>query len=858
MKKLFLIDGNACCYRAYYAIKDLRTSEGQPTNAVYGFVKILNMLIKKEKPDYLGVAFDLKAPTFRHQKYEQYKAQRKPMPLELVSQIPLIKDIVRAYNIPLFEKEGFEADDILATIAEKASKEEILVYIVSGDKDILQLVSDRVKVYNTHKEGLIYDSKKVKERYGVAPEKIIEILCLMGDASDNIPGVPGIGEKTAIELIKRFGSLEKVLANINEIKREATKNALREFGEQARIARDLLILDRNVPLKIDLERLRLKSPDKEKLNEIFTKLEFKSLLLNRNNNHSQKAIQKVDNLSEKEISLLRESSQFVFDIKLKDNFGIENISFILQGREIILPRENIQQLKPVFEDKNLKKIGHNLKPQIVALANLGFFLKGISFDTQIAAYLLTPEQSNYDLKTLAFIYLSETFSNPSPVIILRLKKVLEKRLKERNLFHLFTNVEIPLIKILADMEREGIGIDRNLLSKISANLEKKLRILNKDIYEIAGEEFNINSPLQLRKILFDKLKLPIVKKTKTGPSTSEEVLEQLSTRHSLPAAILEYRRLFKLKSTYVDTLPSLVNEKTGRIHTTFNQTVTSTGRLSSSNPNLQNIPIKSELGKEIRKVFVCRGLFLSADYSQIELRILAHLCGDENLIEAFRRDLDIHNYTASLIFSLPVEKIDAEKRRIAKTVNFGIIYGMGAHRLSQDLKISHKQAEEFINAYFKRYPGVKVYIEEQIKEAREKGYVRTMLGRRRYVSEINSEEHNVRGFGERIAINMPVQGSAADLIKMAMIDVCQEIEKRHLKTRLILQVHDELLFEVPEEELSANLLRKSGKVEKEAFSKGVKEIIKERMEKVMQLKVPLKVDIKVGRSWGELTNESQG
>ena len=426
------------------------------------------------------------------------------------------------------------------------------------------------------------------------------------------------------------------------------------------------------------------------------------------------------------------------------------------------------------------------------------------------------------------------------------------------MFHLFTNVEIPLIKILADMEREGIGIDRNLLSKISANLEKKLRILNKDIYEIAGEEFNINSPLQLRKILFDKLKLPIVKKTKTGPSTSEEVLEQLSTRHSLPAAILEYRRLFKLKSTYVDTLPSLVNEKTGRIHTTFNQTVTSTGRLSSSNPNLQNIPIKSELGKEIRKVFVSRGLFLSADYSQIELRILAHLCGDENLIEAFRRDLDIHNYTASLIFSLPVEKIDAEKRRIAKTVNFGIIYGMGAHRLSQDLKISHKQAEEFINAYFKRYPGVKVYIEEQIKEAREKGYVRTMLGRRRYVSEINSEEHNVRGFGERIAINMPVQGSAADLIKMAMIDVCQEIEKRHLKTRLILQVHDELLFEVPEEELSANLLRKSGKVEKEAFSKGVKEIIKERMEKVMQLKVPLKVDIKVGRSWGELTNESQG
>ncbi len=848
-KRLFLIDGNAYCYRAYYGVKDLRNSQGQPTNAVYGFIKILDMLIKKEKPDYLAITFDLKAPTFRHQKYEQYKAQRKPMPLELVSQIPLIKEVVRAYNIPLFEKEGFEADDILATISEKAVKEQMLVYIVTGDKDILQLVSAKIKVYNTHKEGLIYDSEKVKEKYGVAPEKIIEVLCLMGDSSDNIPGVPGIGEKTATELIKKFGTLEKVLANIDQIKREATKNALREFAEQARMARELVILDKNVPLEIDFNKLRLKSPDKKKLNEIFTKLEFKSLILNKNNNYPQRTIQKIDSLSEKQISQLKDSPQFVFNIKLKEDFGIENISFILKGREVTLSAENIQQLTPVFEDKKLKKLGHNLKPQIVALANCGIHLNGISFDTQIAAYLLTPEQSNYDLKTLAFIYLSQTFPGSSPIIILRLKEVLEKKLKEKNLFHLFANVEIPLIKILAAMEREGIGVDKDLLNEISANLKKKLRILSKDIYEIAGEEFNLNSPLQLRKILFDKLKLPIIKKTKTGASTSEEVLEQLSNQHSLPATILQYRHLFKLKSTYVDTLPSLINEKTGRIHTTFNQTVTATGRLSSSNPNLQNIPIKSEIGREIRKVFVSeglpaparpagggrQGLFLSADYSQIELRILAHLCGDKNLIEAFKKDLDIHNYTAGLIFDLPVQKIDTEKRRIAKTVNFGIIYGMGAHRLSQDLKISHKQAEEFIDAYFERYPAVKVYIEKQIKGAKENGYVTTMLGRRRYVHQINSEEHNVRGFGERIAINMPVQGSAADLIKMAMIDVCQEVEKQGLKTKLILQVHDELLFEVPKEELL------------------VKKIIKERMENVLQLKVPLKVDIKVGRSWGEMS-----
>ena len=832
MKKLFLIDGNAYCYRAYYGVKDLRNSQGQPTNAVYGFIKILDTLVKKEKPDYLAIAFDLKAPTFRHKQYKEYKAHRKPMPMDLVSQIPLIKEVVRAYNISLFEKEGFEADDVLATIAEKAAKKGILVYIVTGDKDILQLVNDKIKVYNTHKEGLIYDDKKVEERYGVVPEKITEVLSLMGDASDNVPGVPGIGEKTAIELIKKFGSLENVLTNIDQIKREARRNALREFAEQARMSRELVILDKNVPLEIDFDKLRLASPDKKKLNEIFSKLEFTSLILNNNYNH-QVSLQERGKLNEKEIEQLKQNGQLVFDIKLKEE-KVESISFILKGKQVKLTGDAFFSLASVLEDKGVKKIGHSLKSQIIALDKCGIGLQGVNFDTQIAGYLLAPEQANYDLNNLVFIHLSQSFSNSSPVLILQLKEALEKKLKEKKLFHLFANVEIPLIGILADMEKEGIGIDTGLLGKICVNLEKKLKILTKDIYEIAGEEFNLNSPLQLRKILFDKLKLPITKKGKTGASTNEEVLEKLSTQHSLPAAILEYRRLFKLKSTYADTFPSLIDEKTGRIHTTFNQTVTATGRLSSSNPNLQNIPIKTKIGREIRKVFISKGVFLSSDYSQIELRILAHLSEDKNLIDAFNKDLDIHNWTASLIFNLSPKKIDVEKRRIAKTVNFGIIYGMGAYRLSQDLKISRKQAEEFIDAYFKRYPAVKAYIEKQVKKAEEEGYVTTMLGRRRYVHQINSEEHNVRGFGERIAINMPVQGSAADLIKMAMIDIYQEIKKRDLKTRLILQVHDELLFELPKEELF------------------VKEIIKERMENVLQLKVPLKVDIKIGRSWGEM------
>ena len=836
-KRVFLIDGNAYCYRAYYAIKDLHTSSGQPTNAIYGFVKMLQMLIKKEKPDYLAIAFDLKAPTFRHQKYEQYKEQREPMPLELVSQIPFIKEIIRAYNIPLFEKEGFEADDILATIAERAKKEGMMVYIVSGDKDALQLVDERVKVYNTHKEEVIYDVERVKKRYGVEPGRIVEVLSLMGDSSDNIPGVPGIGEKTAIALIKRFGSLEGVLNNIEKIEGEKRRANLKKFAEQARFSRELVILDRNVPLDIDFERLRLGTPDRRRLQELFSKLEFQSLLANNNFSSQVNNIKEKTELSEKEIAYLKKSKEFVFEIRLKKEGEVEGICFFLKGRQVYFRKVSL--LSSVLADRQIKKIGHNLKAQILALEKMGISTRGIGFDTQVAAYLLAPEQTNYDLKTLALVHLSEPAPSPSPALILRLKDVLEKRLKEKDLFHLFINVEVPLIPILASMEKEGIGVDIEYLQRISADLEKRLEYLRKDIYEIAGEEFNLNSPLQLRKILFEKLKLPVIKKTKTGASTNEEVLEQLSIHHPLPQALLEYRRLFKLKSTYIDTLPSLINKKTGRIHTTFNQTVTSTGRLSSSSPNLQNIPVKTEIGRKIRKVFVSKQFFLSADYSQIELRILAHLSRDKNLIEAFKKDMDIHRYTASLIFNLPPQKIDEEKRRVAKTVNFGIIYGMGAHRLSQDLKISHRQAEEFISAYFRRYEGVKAYIEKQIKEAKEKGYVSTMLGRRRYVHQINSKEHNVRAFGERIAINMPIQGSAADLIKMAMIDLHQEIEKRGLESKLLLQVHDELLFEVPHRELE------------------IRKMIRERMENVVRLIIPLKVDIRIGKNWGEMKEEEE-
>ncbi len=888
-EKLFLIDGNSFCYRAFYAIRHLRTSGGRPTNAVYGFITMLDRIIKQEKPAYLAIAFDLAGPTFRHKKFKDYKAQRKPMPDELIEQMPLIKEVIRAYNIPIFEKEGFEADDVLATLSRKAEKEEIDVYIATGDKDMLQLVNSRIKVYSPHKENLIYGREKVKEKYGLEPEKIVEVMALAGDSIDNIPGVPGIGEKTAIQLIKKFGTLEKVLANIEEINNPRIYQALKEFSDQARLSKELATLDAGVPLEVDFSEFKLEAPDTKKLYRLFKELEFKALLKDLSSGIEMAEVDYRLVSSKQEFDLLfdkiRELKEISLDFETTDRdpmkaepVGISfcweeskayYVTFNAPGRDNpagqgLNPDYVFKRLKPILEDEKVKKYGQNIKYELIILANLGIDLKGISFDTMLASYLLNPSKSNHSLDEISLEYLDYKmislkellgkgksklnikdvaieklceYSCEDADITFCLKKILEPKLQEKGLYKLFQEVEIPLIKVLARMEMSGVAIDAGFLAAMSERMQESLAKLTKEIYALAGLEFNINSPKQLREILFEKLKLPVVKRTKTGASTDVGVLARLASMHRLPATVLEYRELNKLKSTYVDALPQLVNHRTGRLHTSFNQTVTATGRLSSSQPNLQNIPIKTETGRKIRKAFVTgepTAVIVSADYSQVELRLLAHLSEDESLIEAFRKGLDIHRYTASLVFGVEEKDVTSQMRNTAKMVNFGINYGMSSYGLSKSLGIEIEKAGEFIDSYFARYPGVKGYVASQIRKARDKGYVTTILNRRRYIPEINSPNKSIREFAERIAINTPVQGSAADLIKVAMINIDSEMLKRTLSTKMILQVHDELVFEVPADELEE-----------------IKNLVKEKMEQVVPLKVPIKVEIKTGKNWFE-------
>ncbi len=865
-KKMFLIDGNSFCYRAYFAIKNLSTSKGQPTNAIYGFLTMLNSLLEHEKPDYIAVAFDLKGPTFRHKKFKDYKIQRKPMPDNLTEQIPIIKEIIKNYNIPIFEKDGFEADDIIGTLVKRfANQTNIEIYIVTGDKDMLQLVNAQIKVYSPHKESLIYDEKKVKERFGVEPARIVEIMALMGDSSDNIPGVPGIGEKTAIELIKEFKTLDTLFSKFNEIKSERIKRILEEFRGQAEMSKELATCNVDVPIKVNLKDLKRNQPDKTRLFQIFKELEFRRLL----KDISPQEILKVDyrylkstEEIERLLSELKRIEGFAFDLDMTDSRAmfaeLKGASFSYREREVYyISVENREskvesKLKLIFEDEKIKKFGYNIKFKKMVLAKCGIELKGISFDIMVASYLLSPSKlKDIDLNDISLQYLGYKIGADSGTAlkepfrvccenvdaIFRLKRILEEELKEKSLENLFFNLEIPLIEVLADMEINGIAIDKKILFVMSKEMEEKLSKLIKRIYDTTGIEFNLNSPKQLKVILFKELKLPVIKKTKTGPSTDADVLRSLSSQHTLPAMLLEYRELFKLKSTYIDGLLGLV--KTGRIHTSFNQTGTQTGRLSSSNPNLQNIPIKTEMGRGIRKAFIPNeenSYLLSADYSQIELRILAHLSNDENLIDAFEKGLDIHKYTASLIFGLSEENINEEMRNLAKTVNFGIIYGMSPYGLSQDLEIDGSKAKEFIDAYFCRYPKVKEYIDNQIEGARKSGYVMTLFGRKRYIPEINSQNNNLRQFAERVAINTPIQGSAADLIKVAMINIHRGLKEKKLCSRMILQVHDELLFDVPKDEVDM-----------------VKQLVKFEMEGVEKLKVPIRVDIKIGRNWLEMT-----
>lgn len=880
-KRLFLIDGNSFCYRAYYAIRPLANSKGQPTNAVYGFLTMLNKIIKDNSPDMLAVAFDMKGPTFRHKKFEDYKAHRKPMPDELASQMPYIKSLVRAHNIPLYELEGYEADDVLATLAKKAEARGIETFIVTGDKDALQLVNPHIKIFSTHKEGLIYDAKMVKEAFGVEPKRMVDIMSLMGDASDNIPGVPGIGEKTAIELIGEFGSLDNLLENIDKVKGEARKKTLKENEKLAVMSRELAVLDTDVPIKADFKDLELKRPDQERLLELFKELEFKSMIKDLTPKEKlESEYELVDDKTRFKVLAqeLKDESEFAFDFETTSEDPMRarlvGVSFAWSvGRVCYVPfnksldeKDILASLKPVFENPKIKKIGQNIKYEYIVLANYGIALKGIIFDTMVASYLLNPSKPNHNLEDVSLEYLNHKMTTQITELIgkgkgaitmdkvdvkkvcdyccedsdvtLRLKKVLEKELSNKGLDSLFHDVEIPLIEVLAKMEMNGVSIDKEYLEELSKEMSKKLDVLTKKIHDMAGEQFNINSPKQLSRILFEKLKLPIVKKTKTGISTNEEVLLKLAAEHKLPETILEYRELSKLKSTYTDSLPGLINPDTGRVHTSFNQTVTATGRLSSSDPNLQNIPIKTEEGRRIRRAFVpsAKGnAIVSADYSQIELRILAHMSGDKNLMKAFKEGLDIHAFTASLVFGIDEKDVTSQMRSMAKTVNFGIIYGMSPYGLSQSLKIEVDKAKDFIDAYFERYPDVKQYLEALIAEARQNGFVTTILGRRRYIPEINSADMRLRSFAERTAVNTPIQGSAADIIKVAMIAISENLEKSGMKSKMTMQVHDELVLDVPGDETD------------EACR-----ITKDCMENVIVLKVPVEAHIELGRNWLDL------
>lgn len=840
-KKLFLIDATAFCYRAFYALGGLSTSFGQPTNAIYGFLNMLNKILKKNKPDYLAVCFDVSRDTFRQKKFVEYKINRPPMPDGLSSQIPFIKDIVKAYGMASVEKKGFEADDIIASLSRKAKQKNIPVVIVSSDKDILQLVEDNIEVFSPYKDsGTTYDVEKVHERFGVTPDKIPDVIALMGDDVDNIPGVPGIGEKTAVTLIKEFGSAKDLLKKTEQLGTEKIRQTVLENADKIKLNYELALLDSNVDLDLKLDDLKIKEPDSKELFRIFKYLEFKKFLkeipLGTKEPHPDI---EVAALADEELKDAVGSHEELF------LYGSGISDLVLYARERFWRMTSFgRNIKEILQDKSIKKTGHDLKLIKLALAKDNYVLDGLYFDTMIAAYLINPSKGSYDLPGVVLDYLERggylsAFDNAAALdFIVQLKPKLEKALDEKSLVRLFNDVEMPLVGILADMEQEGIKLDLKVLKELSIVLEKRLVHLVHEIYKISGEEFNINSPKQLRVILFDKLKLRVVKKTKTGPSTDEEVLTVLAASHELPALLLEYRQLLKLKNTYVDTLPQMADPKTSRIHTSFNQTGTETGRLSSANPNLQNIPAKTDIGSQIRRSIVSSGggsYLLSCDYSQVELRILAHLSGDKGLIRAFKDGKDIHRATASLIYSVDEKNVTEPMREVAKRINFGIVYGLSAWGLSRDLKIPVEEAQSFIDAYFARYPQVKTYIEGQIKKAGEDGFVTTILGRRRYLPEIKSSNQAIRQLAERQAVNTPIQGSASDLIKLAMVDISGQIRKNNLQSRMLLQIHDELVFDVPENELGV-------------FSGSVRNI----MENVLKLDVPIKVSAKKGKNWLEM------
>jgi len=874
---LALVDGSNYIYRAFYGLPPLTNSRGFPTNAIYGFTTMLLKLRRELKPDFIVVTFDLKGPTTRHEEFENYKATRKPMPDDLIPQIPFIKEIVRGFSICILEKQGIEADDIIGTLTVRASQRGWRTAIISGDKDLMQLVDDHVAMIDTMKDKT-YDVAAVKEKFGVAPDKVAEILGLMGDTSDNIPGVPGIGPKTAQRLIEEYGSVEEVIKNAGNLKNVKLRDSVHQYAEQARLSRQLANIRKDIDLDFDLQTAAVKAPDEETLTRLFSEFEFSSLLQEirpdkvkpvkeYNQILSLKALDELVtrlqgiSVISLEIIFEKNSSTDVIGIGLSDG---QDASYIPVGHTHLSDRmtakEIFQALAPVLKNPEIKKYLYDLKTTLVALESMAI---QSGEDLQLAAYLLNPAKNSYNLEEVVWEYLHERIPAPNDVAggkgksyplamvpsdqmtayagqraeaIYNLAPVITDQLKNTGTTNLYRKVEMPLLNVLADMEKKGVLIDTVLLKQMSTDLGQLLSLSEEKIYRLAGEKFNINSPKQLQNILFEKLKLPAGKKTKEGYSTDVDVLTELAKGHELPAEILAYRSLAKLKSTYVDALPALINPQTGRIHTSYNQTVTATGRLSSSNPNLQNIPIRTLEGKRIRQAFIADPdcFLISADYSQIELRVLAHLSEDEALIDAFASDEDIHSRTASDVFGVFPQMVNADMRRQAKVINFGILYGMSAFGLAKELGVSMKTAQEYIDGYFNRFKKVRIYLDGILEGAHRDGYVCTLLNRRRYLPELKSKIPSVRQFAERMAVNTPIQGTAADLIKVAMVNIANLFLKKKMASRLIMQVHDELVVEAPAGE-----------------KEDVIQLVKKEMEEVIELKVPLKVEIASGRNWDE-------
>ena len=875
---LYLVDGNSYVYRAFYAIKGLSNSKGFPTNAIYGFTNMLLKILRGKKPDGIVVSFDSPVPTERHRMFGAYKAQRPETPAELVRQLPHIRKLITAFNITIFETPGYEADDLLCTIARRAEQEGANVFIVTSDKDMLQIVDEKIKVYDPVKDRVL-DEEYVKEKFGLAPERVPEVMALTGDAVDNIPGVKGIGEKTAEELLAGFRNLDELLSSPEKIEKEKLRNLIIENKERIRLSRQLATVNTSVPIEIELKDFLVREPDWSSLLPLFREFEFGSLMKMIPSAKSERRYETVLSMERLRELISSMSHGFAFDIEATGRDALVDTVIGLavsteEGKASYMPfshsyksaphqidkKEALRLVSDLLENAEIPKTGHNLKFDMRMLRREGIRVQGKLYDTMIASYLINPNKPDHSLGDVSFEYLSyrkRTFSEvlgkrasfsevpledataysaEDAALALELKTILFPRLGEEGLDTVYFDIEMPLIHVLIDMEEAGFKVDMDKLGGMSKELSRELDAIEKRIYFLAGEEFNINSPKQLSAILFHTLGLKPGKKTKTGYSTEMGVLEELAATHELPSEILNYRSLSKLKSTYTDVLPNLINPVSGRIHTSFNQTVTATGRLSSSEPNLQNIPIRGEWGKRIRSAFIAEegNLILSADYSQIELRILAHLSRDQGLIDAFITGVDVHTRTASEIFSAAFESVTQEMRRVAKTVNFGVIYGISAFGLSEALSISPTEAKKYIDGYFERHPGVKAYIEQTQSDAREKGYVTTMFGRKRSIPEIKSQNSTTRALGERLAANSPIQGTAADIIKIAMIRIMEDMHRRGLKSRMVLQVHDELVFELPTNELDETI-----------------SLVKEHMEQVVDLSLPLKVEIGHGKNWAE-------